>query len=205
MRYVLAAAVTLVAAAVMIARYPQDLPVSHPLGATVSTQGVDPIPTGAPEPLTRAEAVEKARGLSRAMGELSPRLVDVREVSFHEALARTDSLPREANGLPPDERRVYLVKMKGAFEPLSHPREAGQQIRGTMFLIADAVNGRPIGWGIRGDEPGRSRSLLLRLGDVRRGLLRCALGGVARELVERVHERRDHHRERLPDALRAAG
>ncbi len=148
MRYVLAILTMLLAGVAVIAI------VTQARQSSMGALGAQPTPRAMPDvaALTSRDAlVAEATNLAHAMGERNPTLVGVHHLSFGDALALTDSLPRESSYLPPDDRPVFVVQMRGTFEPLTHPPESKTRISGTMYVIVDAVDGHRIGLGINGD------------------------------------------------------
>ncbi len=85
-------------------------------------------PTSTRVTISEDAAVEAAKGRANAFGELSPVLVDARQMTLAEAYNRLTpkDTPREGpvagKGVAHDEDLVWLVRMKGRFVAPHAPR-----------------------------------------------------------------------------------
>ena len=116
-----------------------------------------PLPTLGPSVLLRRDVmIDRAMGQARAMGEQSPRLVDIRLVTIAE-LADTNyvSLGAEATNYGPPTKQVFVVRLAGRFTPLDLPYEVDDTWprRGIAHTVYDAATGDMLGGGLRTDYP----------------------------------------------------
>ena len=130
--------------------------------AAVPTQaaGVKENPTPSrPEQLTRREIlIGRAGNYAGAMGETCPQLHD-----FHRTDVRGAKRLLAAHGagdgyIGPDDKQVYLVRMRGSFKPLTGPPAATSKPPGPgiMFIVYDAETGGPLVVGYSGTGGGRA-------------------------------------------------
>ena len=121
-------------------------------------------PTALPSPaaarMTREGAIGAARGRAATMGEANPVLVDAFTTTLSDVRHRlrpSDGAPSDGpppgKALVPEDARVWMVRMRGEFEPPSGPGPVVENPRrhpGWMYAVFDAEAGTMITWGLRG-------------------------------------------------------
>jgi hypothetical protein len=105
--------------------------------------------------VSRQAAAEFGRMRAAAFGEANPALVDATEMTLAEARRRVypDGEPIDGpvagRSMVPDDARVWLVRMRGAFQAPHGPRPSNRRTTGWMYTIVEVETGQTIASGFR--------------------------------------------------------